>query len=266
VYSHVSKILRVYSSDEGCTQPAVVLLDDERQAVFKYPQNPMGIIVLFNEYIAYCIAKAIGLCAPEFGVANVDESTQLDEKTSELYSLTRFMGTGFYSAYIPKSVPVSLKILKHASNLNETGKIILLDQIVKNSDRYSENMRLELTSASPKMYIIDHSHALGDPDWDTTTLMLHDCKSPYIWRENLTLYTMLINAGAIVTPDTLRADCEFIQAQITEESIENIFSSVPAIWRMQIGEFNVKHAQRYILDRIKNLQTICQTINEERGV
>ena len=59
MYSHVSKILRVYSSDEGCTQPAVVLLDDERQAVFKYPQNPMGIIVLFNEYIAYCIAKAI---------------------------------------------------------------------------------------------------------------------------------------------------------------------------------------------------------------
>lgn len=34
MYSHVSKILRVYSSDEGCTQPAVVLLDDERQTIF----------------------------------------------------------------------------------------------------------------------------------------------------------------------------------------------------------------------------------------
>lgn len=264
--SHVSKILDVYTPAQGCTQPASVLLDDERKAVFKYPQNPMGIIVLFNEYITYCIARVINLCVPEFGIAIVDENTQLDEGISTTYPLTRFMGTGFYCSFIEKSVPVSEKILKHACNLSETGKIILLDQIVKNSDRYSENMRMEMTGPSPKMYIIDHSHALGDPEWDTTTLILSDCESPYIWRENFDLYTMLINAGANVTPDTLRADCESIQAQITGTVIEDIFSSVPAVWRDSIGELRVKHAQKYILNRITNLQIICQTINKERGV
>jgi len=266
VCSHVSKIFHVYTPEQGCTQPASVLLDDERKAIFKYPKNPMGIIVLFNEYITYCIARAINLCVPEFGIAIVDDNTQLDEGVSEDYPLPRFMGTGFYCSFIEKSVPVSPKILKYACNLNETGKIILLDQIVKNSDRYPENMRMEMTGASPKMYIIDHSHALGDPDWDTTTLMLYDCESPYIWRENLDLYTMLINAGAAVTPDTLRADCEFVQAKMTEEVIEEIFSSVPAVWCDAIGEFNVKHARQYILNRVKNLQIICQTINKERGV
>ncbi len=264
--SHVSKILRVYTPEQGCTQPASVLLDDEYKAVFKYPQNPMGIIVLFNEYITYCIARAINLCIPDFGIAIVDENTQLDEVVNTTYPLAHFMGTGFYCSFIEKSVPVSAKILKHACNLSETGKIILLDQIVKNSDRYSENMRLEMAGTSPKMYIIDHSHALGDPEWDTTTLMLSDCKSPYIWRENLDLYTMLINAGAIVTPDTLRADCEAIQTQITEDVVENIFSSIPALWRNSIGNLRVEHARRYILNRVTNLQIICQTINEERGV
>ncbi len=264
--SHVSKILNVYTLNQGCTQPASILLDDESKAVFKYPQNPMGIIVLFNEYITYCIAKAINLCIPEFGIAVVDDETQLDEELSKTYPLMLFKGTGFYCSFIQKSVPVSAKILKYACNLNETGKIILLDHIVKNSDRYSENMRLEMSGPSPKMYIIDHSHALGDPDWDTTTLSLCDSKSPYIWRENFELYTLLINAGANVTPDTLGADCEFIQAHITEEVLDGIFSSVPSVWREAIGEFNVKHAQHYILNRVKNLQTICQTINKERGV
>lgn len=264
--SHVSKILRVYSSDQGCTQPADILLDNECKAVFKYPKNPMGIIVLFNEYITYCIAKAIGLCIPEFGIAVADESTQLDSQVDASYPLTRFLGVGFYCSFIHKSTPISPKILKYACNLDETGKIILLDQIVKNSDRYSQNMRIQITGASPKMYIIDHSHALGDPDWDAATLLLNDCESPYIWRENQELYTMLINAGAVVTPDTLRVDCEFIQAQVTEAVIEDIFNSIPAAWRMPIGESNIKHAQRYISNRIENLDVICKTINEERGV
>lgn len=260
---HVAKIVSIYTLEQGCTQPASVILDDERKAVFKYPKNPMGIIVLFNEYITYCIAKAINLCVPDFGVAIVDDNT---ECATIDYPLEHFMGTGFYCSLIPKSAPVSTKILKYACNLNETGKIILLDHIVKNSDRYSDNMRMELSGSSPKMYIIDHSHALGDPDWDTTTLSLFDSESPYIWQENLELYRTLINAGAVVTPDTLSTDCEFIQANITAEVLEDIFSSVPTIWLEAIGAHNVKHAQQYILNHIKNLRTICQTINKERGV
>lgn len=264
--SHVAKIVGIYTLEQGCTQPASVILGDERKAVFKYPKNPLGIIVLFNEYITYCIAKAIHLCVPEFGVAIVDDTTELDESINTTYPLERFMGTGFYCSFILKSAPVSARILKHACNLNETGKIILLDHIVKNSDRYSENMRMEMSGPSPKMYIIDHSHALGDPDWDATTLSLFDSESPYIWRENFELYTTLINAGAVVTPDTLSADCEFIQANITEEVLEDIFNGVPTVWLEAIGAHNAKHAQQYILNHIKNLQTICQAINKERGV
>lgn len=74
---HVQKIEKIYSSDEGCTRPAQVILDNGSRAVLKYPHNQQGIIVLVNEYVSYELATAIELSVPNFGTAVVDDQTIL---------------------------------------------------------------------------------------------------------------------------------------------------------------------------------------------
>lgn len=261
----VNMILRIYEIEAGCTCPALVKLDDESRAVLKYPRNPQGMIVLLNEYITGYLAQAISLTCPDFGIAVVDNNTTIDKNLSPNVSLESFVGIGFYSTYIPNVVPVSARALRHAHNLNETARIILLDHIVKNSDRHEGNLLITTNSTLPIVYAIDHSHAFGDPNWSIADLSLNDTDSPYIWRENQPMYNMLINAGAIVTPEQLDMERRLIQERITNDYLNHIFSTIPAEWVTTIGPENVSHLCQYILNRVNNLEVICNMINQERG-
>lgn len=161
---------------------------------------------------------------------------------------------------------MSPRALKHATNINETVRIILLDHIVKNRDRHTENLLLTTNSATPMIYAIDHSHAFGDPDWSISDLSLNDIESPYVWRENLSVYNMLIDAGASVTLDQLDIERRQIQQNLTGERVDCIFSGIPAEWVAAVGQENISHLRNYVLNRVQNLETICETIIKERGV
>ena len=262
----VNTILSIYKVDAGCTCPVLVKLDNESRAVLKYPRNPQGMVVLLNEYITGHLAKVIGLTTPHFGIAVVDDNTTLDTNLSSGLSLENFRGIGFYSEYIPKTAPVSARALRHATNLNETAKIILLDHIVKNCDRHVGNLLITTNLTDPVIYAIDHSHAFGDPDWNIADLSLNDIASPYIWRENMSMYNMLISAGALVTPEQLDSERCLIQAHITSDFLNNVFASIPSEWVNIIGSENVSHLRQYISNRVENLEAICNMINQERGV
>lgn len=252
-YRTVSTILKVYDIDSGCTCPILVKLDNECRAVLKYPRNPQGLIVLLNEYITGHLAHLIGLNSPDFGIAVVDENTMLGPDSPTNINRNRFSGVGFYSLYIPKTVPASLRALKYATNLGETSKIILLDQIVKNCDRHEGNLLLT-TNSAPMIFAIDHSHAFGDPEWTIGDLSLNDIESPYIWRENLPVYNMLIGAGAPVTPAQLETDRTFIQERITEDSLSHIFATIPTEWITAVGSENIAHLYQYILNANQELK------------
>lgn len=116
------------------------------------------------------------------------------------------------------------------------------------------------------IFAIDHSHAFGDPEWTIGDLSLNDIESPYIGRENLPVYNMLIGAGAPVTPAQLETDRTFIQERITEDSLSHIFATIPTEWITAVGSENIAHLYQYILNRVQNLETICNMINQERGV
>ena len=161
---------------------------------------------------------------------------------------------------------MSARALRHATNLNETAKIILLDHIVKNCDRHVGNLLITTNLTDPVIYAIDHSHAFGDPDWNIADLSLNDIASPYIWRENMSMYNMLISAGALVTPEQLDSERCLIQAHITSDFLNNVFASIPSEWVNIIGSENVSHLRQYISNRVENLEAICNMINQERGV
>lgn len=260
----VRKIEKVYTEEQGCTCPVVVILDDGQKAIFKYPKNPLGIIVLVNEFIAYSVLKAMGLSSPNFGVAVVDEETQLNDEVADTHTLGDFVGSGFYCEYIPSTVKASLRVLRGAKNLNEGCSVILFDAIVKNHDRYDANIIVSLADA--KMYVIDHSHVLGDPEWSHETLSLDDADSPFVWEANREFYDLLIRAGAPMESRDFEDAIARIREKVSEELLEEIVREIPAEWESEVGEHEIAHAKNYILKRVENLDKIHNMIKRERGV
>ena len=82
----------------------------------------------------------------------------------------------------------------------------------------------------------------------------------------MSMYNMLIRAGAPVTPEQLDLERHLIQEHITSDFLNNIFASIPSEWVNIIGSENVSHLRQYILNRVENLEAICNMINQERGV
>lgn len=261
----VLEILGIYKMDAGCTCPIRVKLDNDIRAVLKYPRNPQGMIVLLNEFITGHLASSISITCPNFGIATIDNNVAVGGEMPCNTNSSIYSGLGFYSEYIPKTIPASSRTLKHAVNLHETSRIVLLDHIIKNSDRHEGNLLLTANSQSPMIYAIDHTHAFGDPDWNITSLSLNDAESPYVWRENESVYNMLIGAGAPFTPEQLNTECQFIQNRITEESLSGIFASIPTEWVEAVGQENISHLRKYIMNRVHNLERICNVIIQERG-
>lgn len=261
---NVRKIEKLYDREQGCTCPILVELENGAKAILKYPGNPHGIIVLINEYIASCVAKIIELPCPNFGIAVVDGSTLISEELTHR-ELKEFLGTGFYTEYIRSAVKASASVLRQVENIKDGCKLILFDEIVKNSDRHASNVLVTAT-LKPRMFAIDHSHAFGDPEWIINDLSLGDIHSPYIWQENYHFYDMLIRAGASVLPSDLEETKQFIQANITEESLDRIIDTIPEVWASEVSEDQIKHAKVYILNRVNNLDAVNAMIIRERGV
>ena len=256
--NQVTKISHFYSYEQGCTQPAQVTLDSGITAVFKYPQNPEGCIVLFNELFSALIANAIELPIPNFGVAMVQASTDGNRQYNTID------GIGFFSEYIPKAVPLSYNASRYIVNLDKTCSILLFDYIVNNTDRYEKNILISVQSG--QMFIIDHTHCFGDPDWTAADLKINSIISPQIWQENSKVYDMLIKSDTTISKKKLFHVAENIQASITDSLLDHFLNIIPRDWTIEIGEENLQHAKEYVLNQISNLPIICNSIIQEGGL
>lgn len=263
ICAHVDRITKVFTPDEGCTQPILVNLDTGYDAVEKYPENPQGILSLFNDYFASRIALLAGLTLPEPGMAVVDDKSSIG---SCVGNLTTYMGVGFYSKYIKKATCASRRAMGHVDNLDESCRMILVDAIVCNIDRHSSNVLVSYSKDQIKMFIIDFSHAFGGSDWNIDTLKIGDALSPVFWQENKDFYRLLINAGADISRERMALETNYLQNCITEESLNIIISEIPDEWTKKIGQNKIEHAKQYVLKRVSDLTQICEMINQERMV
>lgn len=221
-------------------------------------------IILFNEYLSYRIASLIGVSAPAAGLAIIDDDTVL-EKTSGIKAIQPYKGICFYSEYIPKAIAASWRTLKRTSNLQDACLMVLLDEIIRNCDRHSSNVLLSADVAYTEFYVIDHSHALGDPEWEESELTLNDLESPNVWRENKDLYNMFVRAGARIDHSQLNSASKHIKKVLTEDALESIFQDIPVEWTKEIGISKVQGVKQYIMNRVNHLDVICKVICAERG-
>ena len=209
------------------------------------------------------LAKEILLTTPLFGIAEVDSNTII---ATSVGMLSKFEGVGFFAEYLPLTAKISSRIARHISNLDETCKMLLLDAIVKNGDRSSSNVLVDIRNDSRKMFAIDYSHAFGDPEWTPTTLQIGDYDSPYVWRENQDLYDMLHQANADISLPRLQTEASFIRTRINEDIVHKIISTIPSQWAEAIGSTNILYAGEYVLSRVDSIDKICLMINKERGI
>lgn len=265
ICKEIKEITKIYTPDQGCTCPIEVLLHDGSKAIFKYPNNPEGSIVLLNEYLAYSIGHAINLTIPKFGMAQVTEATVLKNELNTVCSIEKFAGYGFFSEYIPRTAPASHGLVATATNLNECCKAILFDMVIKNIDRYENNIRVSLSSDDGRLYFIDHSHAFGDPSWTPRDLVIGDTASPYVWQENSACYLMLRNAGAPYTEHNFLSAAQQIQDMLTNDITNNIFECLPRELIDRFEQSDLNHAKAYIQYRINNIDKICAMIKREGG-
>ena len=162
--------------------------------------------------------------------------------------------------------PISRRSAKYASNISETARIILLDEILNNADRHSENILIDFREGSNALYAIDYSHAIGDPEWDCNSLKIGDCESPHVWIENRDCYDMLISAGGIVTAESLHKEAERIRMSINAEAINGIINSIPDDWKKDLGSSRLAAVEQYVLTRVTGIDSICDMILKERGM
>lgn len=262
-YKHVNRIIKAYTPQEGCTCPLKVELDGGIQAIHKYPGNPQGVLAVFNDYFASRVAQMAKLSIPEIGIASLDEETDV---SVEGLQLELYKGNGFYSTYIPQTAPASKRIIARSTNLAETCRMILVDAIVFNMDRHAGNVLVNYQKDDCRMYPIDYTHAFGGPDWTTETLQIGDSGSPVFWRENADFYQMLRNAGANISQEIIDGEILGFRSSITDTSLDTIIAELPADWVQKIGNDNIVHAKRYVLQRIDDLENIVSMIKREGGI
>ena len=257
---HVKQIEKIYTIEQGCTCPIKAVLDSGKKCIIKYPNNNMGIIVLINEYISYRIAKLVNLTTPDFYIACIDENTKIIDGLNP----AKYKGIVFGCDYI-ESFKISNQVAKHVSNLNETCRMVALDEVVKNRDRHPPNILVNFHGTAAKMYFIDYSHAFGDPEWRIPDLSLSDIESPEVWDENKECYEILLKAGATFTHESFKEESLLFQEKITEEKLDLIINDIPKEWLESSRKQNLFHAKKYILNRVKNLDKIWEVISRRRS-
>lgn len=259
-YKHIEEVQQFFKFEQGCTCPALSILDNGTQVVYKYPDNPYGPIALLNEYVSYHLAKKMGLMIPNAGIAFADDNTKVSQKSNHNIS-----GVGFYSEYISKSVPFSDRAAKRMMQFDQAARMVLFDCVVHNTDRYAANVLISLEKGIEGMYIIDHSHAFGDPEWDKKSLHLGDVESPAVWQANAELYQRFSAAGADLSEKKLFSEAEWIRSQVTSAGLDEIFRSIPREWREYFSDDQIAHMKQYVQIHIDDIDAIVHTVMRERG-
>ena len=148
---------------EGKSNAHLITFSDGKDYVVKYFQ-PGFEKTLPNEWVAYCLARYLGLPIPYAQLVEIphDFSSQVPELAQ--MSHTNFQ---FASLYVPNCVDghqvsnVS-KIINHQS----LASIILFDYWLCNRDRTRKNILLhEESPDSYQLWVIDHAEVFGSYNW-----------------------------------------------------------------------------------------------------
>ena len=260
----VSSINKLYS-EYAATEPFFACLDNGQEVVVKYINNCEGNLVLINEYISYCIAKAMCVPTPDFGICLLDSSVNV---ACDFNLTTANYGPAFYTVFVKKTMPLLASgFISLPKNIESFINILLFDHIIYNKDRHPGNF---LYSQDGELFAIDHSHVFKNQCiWDRFAFSQGMTNNDYLDKEilefNQETYSILFEKLRLKR-DSFNNISNLVKTNLTEEYIRSIFEKLPSCWTNDIPTEDLTHLEKYINYRISHIDDIVNMICEERGI
>ncbi|MFE4242182.1 HipA family kinase [Peribacillus butanolivorans] len=148
---------------EGKSNAHLITFSDGKDYVVKYFQ-PGFEKTLPNEWVAYCLARYLGLPIPYAQLVEIPQ-----EFSSQVPELAQMSQTNFQfaSLYVPNCIDGHQA--SHVSNIinhQSLASIILFDYWLCNGDRTRKNILLyEENQNSYQLWAIDHAEVFGSYNW-----------------------------------------------------------------------------------------------------
>ncbi|MDM5327235.1 HipA family kinase [Neobacillus sp. CF12] len=207
---------------EGKSNAHLITFNDGRDYVVKYFQ-PGFEKALANEWVAYCLARYLGLPIPFAKLVEIPQefSSQYPELSQMVQTQTQFA-----SLYVPECFNGhQVTNVPAISNKESLAGVILFDYWMCNRDRTRKNIILcDNSTNSYNLWIIDHAEVFASYNWtleDIESLPITILKSA----------THQIMAYFIENEQNFYEQLEIIQ-EIPIHLIEEIVAAIPDDWQV----------------------------------
>ncbi|MBT2643171.1 hypothetical protein J7I80_13105 [Bacillus sp. ISL-41] len=207
---------------EGKSNAHLIAFDDGRDYVVKFFQPGFG-KTLPNEWVAYCLARYLGLPVPFATLVEIPEEFAAMIPDYVQFTPAQFQ---FASLYVPNCLDGhQVTDVSGIVNAETLAGIILLDYWLGNRDRTRKNILLqEDTKDVYHLWIIDHAEILGSYNWEIQSIG----NLPTGLRKSSAQRMM---AAFIEKEEAFTEYLELIQT-IPIFLIEEIVSTIPDDWMM----------------------------------
>lgn len=202
---------------EGGSLPGLVEADDDGLYVVKFRGAGQGPRVLVAEWLAGCLARALGLPVPEIVGIEVDAHLGDAEPDEEIHDLVRASGgLNLGLDFLPGALPFN-PAARPDVDPEMAADVVWLDGLVTNPDRTVANPNLLVWHG--RVWMIDHGAALyvhhtwRDPD--------EHARRPF---ERIVDHVLLPYAASILDADARLAP------RLDPDLIASIVAEVPDAW------------------------------------
>lgn len=211
---------------EGKSNAHLIKFDDDKEYVVKFFQ-PGFEKTRPNEWVAYCLARYLGLPVPFARIVDIPNS--FSSQIPELSCMDE-NEQQFASLYIPGCVNGhDVTQVNGIVNEEDLAGIIVFDYWLNNRDRTRKNILLnELDDGMFQLWIIDHAEAFGAYDWDPPEL-------EHLPVSLIKSATHEFIASFIEKEEAFADSLELIQT-IPIFLIEEIVSMIPENWNISKQE------------------------------
>jgi hypothetical protein len=211
---------------EGKSNAHLITFNDGRDYVVKYFQ-PGFEKALTNEWVAYCLARYLGLPIPFANLVEIPQ--EFSSQYPELSQMAQTQ-TQFASFYVPDCLNGhQVTSVPAISNKESLAGVILFDYWMCNRDRTRKNIILcDNSTNSYNLWIIDHAEVFASYNWtleDIESLPITILKSA----------THQIMACFIENEQNFYEQLEIIQ-EIPIHLIEEIVAVIPDDWQVTSEE------------------------------
>jgi len=233
------------TGESGGSQPQV-LQDEEAGTPWmtKAQNNPQGLRVLVNEYVAASLGQRLGAAVQPAAVLAVPAAVAADVHHEGGAAWQD--GPSFASQLMDSAAPYAADMLAAASDRVSLAKVAVLDALLgQNDGRQARGTR---DGSHFDVRAVDFGHALGNPQWSAVDLAARPVPTaipdPNGWLGS-------------VTPDELEEIAAAV-ASVSDAEIDELVESIPREWGVTQEEQNALAA--YLKDRRSVMAVLVEAL------